>query len=150
MKSRNRPNYLFVFQRGMLVVWMVWIMVCTAASAREYEPEDPLVRDRYYALTHELRCLVCQNQSLAESEVDLAQELKRQIADMLEQGATNEGVKQYMVDRYGAYVLYDPPFGPRTWLLWLAPALFFVFGLWLLWSVVMRPARTGEHQDNET
>ncbi|MCA3183659.1 MAG: cytochrome c-type biogenesis protein CcmH, partial [Cupriavidus sp.] len=89
---------------------------------------------RVHALSQQLRCLVCQNQTLADSNADLAVDLRRQMRAQLAQGASDTAIKEYLVQRYGDFVLYDPPFKRSTWLLWLGP-----FGLlvgvagWLWW-----------------
>ena len=74
-------------------------------------------------LASELRCVVCQNQTLADSHAELAADLRRQIGEQLRAGASDAQVKDYMVQRYGDFVLYDPPLQPRTWLLWFGPAI---------------------------
>ncbi|AAP85972.1 Cytochrome c-type biogenesis protein (plasmid) [Cupriavidus necator H16] len=78
---------------------------------------------RVHALSGQLRCLVCQNQTLADSNADLAVDLRRQIRERLRGGASDEAVKDYLVQRYGDFVLYKPPLRPLTWLLWFGPLL---------------------------
>lgn len=78
---------------------------------------------RTHALSEQLRCLVCQNQTLADSNADLAVDLRRQIREQLRTGATEADVKNYLVQRYGDFVLYKPPVKPLTYLLWFGPAL---------------------------
>ena len=80
-------------------------------------------------MNNELRCLVCQNQAIAESNADLAKDLRTEIHSMLQAGKTEAQIKEFMVDRYGDYVLYDPPFKPMTWLLWIGPIGIFIIGL---------------------
>lgn len=80
-------------------------------------------------LSHELRCLVCQNQSISDSNADLAKDLRTEIYGMLQDGKTEEQIKEFMVARYGDYVLYKPPFKPMTWLLWFAPMVIFLMGI---------------------
>ena len=82
---------------------------------------------RYQALLEELRCLVCQNQTLAESNAELAGDLRDRVSLMLEEGASDEEILSFMTERYGDFVRYRPPFNPRTYLLWLAP-LFLLVG----------------------
>lgn len=83
--------------------------------------EDPELQARYERLTEQLRCLVCQNQTIADSNADLAQDLRRQVREMLRAGRSDEEIAQYMVDRYGDFVLYKPRVRPSTWLLWGGP-----------------------------
>ncbi|MCK4710255.1 MAG: cytochrome c-type biogenesis protein CcmH, partial [Gammaproteobacteria bacterium] len=75
------------------------------------------------------RCLVCQNQSISGSNADLAKDLRSQVHSMLQAGKTEEEIKDYMVARYGDYVLYEPPMKPMTWVLWFGPAIIFLVGL---------------------
>lgn len=92
-----------------------------AMEPREFE--TPEQEQRFNALTEELRCTVCQNQSLADSDVPLAEDLRNEIQTMLEQGNSDEDIKRFLVDRYGDFVLYRPPVRGNTLLLWLAPLL---------------------------
>ena len=84
---------------------------------------------RYYSLLDELRCLVCQNQTIAESDADLAKDLRDEVKKMLLAGATDSEITEFMVNRYGDFVLYRPPVKPRTWLLWFGPLVFLVIAL---------------------
>lgn len=84
---------------------------------------------RYQALTEEVRCLVCQNQSLADSHADLAQDLRKEIYDMIVSGKQDEEIIQFLVERYGDFVLYRPPLKENTWLLWFGPFLFLMTAL---------------------
>ncbi len=97
------------------------------ASIQIYEFKDPAIEAEYKDLLDELRCLVCQNQNLAGSDADLAQDLRQQTYDMLTQGKTRAEVVDYMVTRYGDFVLYRPPVKSSTMLLWAGPfALLFI------------------------
>jgi cytochrome c-type biogenesis protein CcmH len=78
---------------------------------------------RYEHLTQELRCLVCQNQSVGDSNAPLAGDLRRIVREMIEHGDTDQAIRHFMTDRYGDFVLYDPPLTARTYLLWAAPIL---------------------------
>jgi cytochrome c-type biogenesis protein CcmH len=89
---------------------------------------DPALQERYRALTHELRCMQCQNQSIADSPVGLAGDLRRQVKELLEQGKTDADVRQYMSDRYGAFILFRPEFNARTAWLWVAPFVLLLIG----------------------
>ena len=81
------------------------------------------------ALAEELRCLVCQNQTLADSHADLAVDLRQEIRELMQKGQSDEEVKRYLVARYGDFVLYRPPLKSSTWLLWFGPAVLLVGGL---------------------
>ena len=94
--------------------------------------EDPALEARVVALTEELRCLVCQNQSLADSHAELAVDLKNQIREKLRQGMSEREIIDYMVERYGDFVLYRPPVKTTTWLLWFGPLLLLAIGFTVL------------------
>lgn len=93
---------------------------------------DAALDARVHALSQQLRCLVCQNQTLAESNAELAVDLRQQIRAQVARGASDEAIKTWLVQRYGDFVLYDPPFSPMTWLLWIGPfALLAGVAIWL-------------------
>ncbi len=92
---------------------------------------------RYQQLTMELRCAVCQNQSLADSDAPLAQDLRQEIFNMMQAGRTNDEIKQFLIDRYGDFVLYMPPVKNNTLVLWLMPAVL-LFGGALVVLIVVR------------
>ena len=87
------------------------------------------MKDDYHSLMAELRCLVCQNQNLADSNAELAQDLRKQVYEMLDKGSSREDVVDFMVTRYGDFVMYRPPVKPITLLLWFGPALLFFIAL---------------------
>lgn len=99
---------------------------------------------RVLALSSQLRCLVCQNQTLADSNADLAVDLRRQIRAQMVQGASDDAIKTYLVQRYGDFVLYKPPFKPQTWLLWLGPFLLLMAVLAWLWRGKRRQMAAGD------
>jgi len=103
-----------------------------------FEFSDPAQEQRYRKLTEELRCLVCQNQSLADSNADLAQDLRQEVYRMLIEGDKNEDIIEYMVARYGDFVLYRPPFKATTYLLWLGPIIFLIIGIWIAVSFIRK------------
>ncbi|MBS0506458.1 MAG: cytochrome c-type biogenesis protein CcmH [Proteobacteria bacterium] len=117
----------------LLMLLALMLGIC-AARAGEAPPlaSDPVLEARVMALAQELRCLVCQNETIAASQADLAQDLRRQIRQQLAAGRTPQQVKDYMVDRYGEFVLYRPRFEPHTWLLWLGPFVLLLLGAWPL------------------
>ncbi len=103
--------------------------------------EDPAEQARYERLIHDLRCLVCQNESVADSNAQLASDLRREVEELMRAGRSDAEIHAFMTDRYGDFVLYRPPVVPRTWLLWAAPALFLASGLAIVAVVVLRRAR---------
>ncbi len=118
------------------------LMALSMLLAAPLLAQEPLVFDsaaqeaRYNNLTLELRCLVCQNQNLADSDAPLAQDLRREIYDMMVAGQTDEQIKTFMVDRYGDFVLYRPPVQGNTLALWVLPVLLLVFGAVIVAFVV--------------
>ena len=90
--------------------------------------EDPAQQARYERLTRELRCLQCQNQTIADSTAPLAADLRREVREMMKAGKTDADIRQFMLDRYGDFVLYRPRMSATNFLLWAAPALLLVFG----------------------
>ena len=106
--------------------------------------QEPLVfenqqqQDRFDQLTKELRCLVCQNQNLADSDAQLAHDLRREVHDLLLTGRNDEEIKQFLVDRYGDFVLYRPPVQTNTYLLWVAPLILLLAGAWILRASVSK------------
>ncbi len=90
--------------------------------------DDPAMSQRYRALIREVRCLVCQNESIADSNAPLAADLRREIRNLMEEGATDREIADFLVARYGNFVLFRPPLQPNTWLLWGAPFLLLIIG----------------------
>lgn len=105
---------------------------------------DPALEARVNAVSAELRCLVCQNQTIADSHADLALDLRQQIREMLAKGQTDREIMDYMTQRYGDFVLYRPPFKATTALLWMGPAALMVFALGALVVVLRRRQRLGD------
>jgi len=103
---------------------------------------DPVAAKREVELASQLRCLVCQNQSIAESHADLAADLRNQVREQIAAGKTDAEIIDYMTARYGDFVLYKPPFKPTTALLWLGPALLLIAGA-LVATRVVRARRAG-------
>jgi cytochrome c-type biogenesis protein CcmH len=110
-------------KRALLIT--LALLVFATAQAIDNEPafEDPALQARYDFLIHELRCVQCRNQSIADSNVQLAGDLRLVVRDLLAKGDTNEQILTFMSDRYGEYVLLKPPFTPHNWILWVGPVL---------------------------
>ncbi|MBI4357443.1 MAG: cytochrome c-type biogenesis protein CcmH [Gammaproteobacteria bacterium] len=95
----------------------------------------------FQALTRSLRCVVCQNQSLAESQAPLAEDLRTLIHKHLQEGKTEKEILQFMVERYGTFVLYQPPVNARTLLLWIMPGVLLLLGFWSLYHFFVRDSK---------
>lgn len=115
----------------------------TAAPAAS----DPAAEARLIELSTELRCLVCQNESLASSNAPLAEDLRREVRERIAAGDSNQQIMSYLTDRYGDFVTYRPPFKARTVLLWLLPPILLIAGLWLLLRRIRRPSKTPQAVD---
>ena len=109
-------------------------------------PED---EQRFTDLTKDLRCLVCQNQSLADSSADLAQDLREEIYNEMIAGKSNSEIIDYLVARYGDFVLYRPPLKPVTYLLWIGPALFLIIGVFLAINYLSRRKKIVLSQEDQ-
>lgn len=103
--------------------------------------EDPAEQSRYERVIRDLRCLVCRSESIADSNAPLAADLRREVETLMRAGKSDEEIYAFMTERYGDFVLLQPPVAPRTWLLWAAPVLFLVGGLAVVLVVVRRRAR---------
>jgi cytochrome c-type biogenesis protein CcmH len=115
-----------------------------AGSIETYTFKTPEQEALYKELVKELRCLVCQNQDIADSNAELAQDLRRQTYEMITKGSTRDDVLDYMVTRYGDFVLYRPPFKMKTLLLWVGPPLFLFISLFFLVSFLRNRPKTAE------
>ena len=129
-----------------LLALFLALQLASTAWAGEAAPlaEDPVVEQRLIAISEELRCLVCQNESLAGSRADLAQDLRRELRTLIKAGKSDPEIKEYLVSRYGDFVLYRPPVNPVTWLLWFGPFLLLIGALFLLVRMVRGKLRTDQ------
>ena len=125
---------------GVMVVVLA-TTACVAASAQTQPETDPRIEQGVQRLAEQLRCLVCQNQTLADSHAPLAVDLKNQVRELLRAGRADDEVIAYMTQRYGDFVLYRPPFKATTALLWLGPVLMAALGVAFGWRAVRRQAR---------
>ncbi len=123
----------------LLTAILIFVFTSCALHA-EIITVAPEYEDRYQDILAELRCLVCQNQSLADSGSGLANDLRVEVKQMLEQGASDEEILKFMSDRYGDFVLYKPPVKPRTLLLWFGPFLLFVGGIVAALTIIRKRA----------
>jgi len=136
--------------KRFLHAFIAAVMACliAAAWANEAAPAsaDPALEARMMAISSELRCLVCQNQTIADSHAELAVDLRAQVREMLQAGKTNAQITDYMTARYGDFVLYRPPFKALTALLWIGPAAMVLIGLGALFVVLRRRSRMAADQ----
>lgn len=133
-----------------LVLCLFLLSQSVHAEIEVYQFANPEIELRYQSLTEELRCLVCQNQNIADSHAELAQDLRRKVYEKLNSGESNEQIIAYMTERYGDFVLYRPPFNTRTLILWLAPVLTLLIGGIGFWSLLKRRENSTEKKLSDT
>jgi cytochrome c-type biogenesis protein CcmH len=122
-----------ILKKFLPLILSAIVLACAAniASAKDAAPlaDDPVTEQRLIAISEEMRCLVCQNESLAGSRSDLANDLRREIRVLIVEGKSDEQIRNFMVERYGDFVLYRPPVKPITWLLWIGPFVILLAGI---------------------
>ena len=134
----------------LILILVTFSLNCFAAV--EFKKFDtPQQEEAYTVLINELRCLVCQNQTIADSNAALAQDLRRQVYEMLQQGKTKDEIATFMTDRYGDFVLYNPPFKVKTGVLWIGPVVFLLIGIVIVVVLTRRkkPVVNTELSDEE-
>lgn len=146
--------------KWMLLCWMLLAPLVRAADALPMA-EDPQVEARLVVIAEELRCLVCQNESLASSHAELAEDLRREVRKLIRDNKSDAEIKTYLVERYGDFVLYRPQVKPLTWPLWFGPFFMLLLAIWGLWRYLRlrknalamqhampnHPSDTAEHKD---
>jgi cytochrome c-type biogenesis protein CcmH len=119
-------------KRNFAIILGLITLVCAGAAALRAQVaqplEDPQIEQRMKNLTQQLRCLVCQNETLADSQADLAQDLRREIREQMQAGKTDQEILSFLTQRYGDFVLYNPPVKAATYLLWFGPFLLLIVG----------------------
>ncbi len=143
MSARRRPTRLL---RGLLAALLLALAVGAvhAQAVRDATPlefRDEAEARRFNALVAELRCVMCQNQSLADSNAQIAHDLRREVFDLMREGRSDAEIRDYLVARYGEFVLYRPRFGGHTWILWLGPGLLLLGGALVVVRIVRSRSR---------
>lgn len=126
--------------KTLLSVLLLALSVAAHANEALPKAEDPVIEQRLIKMAEDLRCLVCQNESLAGSNAELAQDLRREVREQMKAGKSDQEVITYLTERYGDFVLYRPPFKPVTYLLWLGPLVFLSLG-GTLWYMTLKKRR---------
>lgn len=123
-----------------LIALLAALLFCGPTLAKDAAPlaEDEAVEKRLVVIAEELRCLVCQNESLAGSRADLAEDLRREVRGLIKEGKSDQEIKDFLVSRYGDFVLYRPPVKSTTWLLWAGPFVLLVVGIGALIAYLRR------------
>jgi cytochrome c-type biogenesis protein CcmH len=135
---------------NLAVALFIALLGLASVNAGEAPPvaQDPAVELRLNKISEELRCLVCQNESLAASRADLAVDLRREIRARIAKGETDDAIREFLVARYGDFVLYRPPFKATTMLLWLGPLIFALTGFAVLFLHLRHRARNNSPDQN--
>ena len=133
MKLQSLPGV------ALLIVQLAWASALFAAEAQPIA-DNPALEERVQRIAGELRCLVCQNQTIADSNAELAKDLRREVRQMLEQGKSEKEVREFMVSRYGDFILYRPPLQASTLLLWAGPFALLLIAFWVYRGVVRNRA----------
>jgi len=134
----------------LLPILILLMLSFHSIAGVEYKKfEDPQKEQAYRVLIDELRCLVCQNQTIADSNADLAKDLRRQVYEMLEKGQTRDEIVDFMIQRYGDFVMYNPQFKAKTGVLWVAPFIFLLGGFILVWFMSRRKKMQEKSQAND-
>lgn len=127
--------------RFLILLFCIFPIVTYAGEAKDMA-KDPVLEKRMVGLAENLRCLVCQNESLASSHADLAEDLRREVRELMQKGMTDQEIKDYLVARYGDFVLYDPPMKSSTLLLWLGPFILLLAGMGILFFQLNKRRKT--------
>jgi len=114
---------------GLLLILLSCLSLAIVAKEAQPSAADPVLEERVMKLSKELRCLVCQNETLADSRADLANDLRREIREQMKAGKSDKEIIAYLTDRYGKFILYNPPVDPTTYLLWFGPFVLLLAGL---------------------
>ena len=114
-----------------ILLIVLCVLSVSSSFAKDAAPlaDDPVIEQRLISISEEMRCLVCQNESLAGSRSDLANDLRREIRTLIKEGKSDDQIRAFMVERYGDFVLYRPPVKPITWLLWIGPFIILLIGI---------------------
>lgn len=125
----------------LILLLSTWCCIALATTNNTYQFNTPEQQTRFLYLTEQYRCLVCQNEALADSNAPLAQDLRAQIAILVQQNKSNEEITHYLTTRYGDFILFRPPFKTITYLLWLAPFVLVLGGILLIFLYARQKAR---------
>src|SRR5579864_8962224 len=138
-RQRGSPRKSLVVVLPGLLAAGVFALFALQRAVWAVDPTQmptPQLQERYLALTHELRCMQCQNESLADSPVDLAADLRREVREMLLAGKSDQDVRDFMTARYGDFILFRPRYSLRNAWLWGAPAALLLIGAFVSWRIV--------------
>lgn len=138
--------------KRFLLLLLLLLLMSISFSVAAIDPlpfADRAEEVRFQNLVRELRCLVCQNQNLADSDADLAKDLRAEVFELMHGGKSDAEIKHYLTDRYGDFVLYKPPVKPGTWLLWFGPLLVLAIGFGIARRLMRKPAQGEAASSND-
>jgi cytochrome c-type biogenesis protein CcmH len=135
--------------KGLLLAVLVAMAVPSFAIDTQRAFDDPALQARYEQINRELRCLVCQNQTIADSNATLAQDLRREVREMIEAGKSDAEIREFMIERYGDFVLYRPRMTPVNFLLWGAPVLLLLLGTFIGIRIIRKQAASVDDESPE-
>jgi cytochrome c-type biogenesis protein CcmH len=133
----------------LLLSLLLWLGTALGGTLASYEFDDPADKEAFRALIEEIRCLVCQNESLAGSNAELAQDLRQEVYDMFRAGKDKEEIITFLVDRYGDFVLFRPPLKPSTYPLWFGPVILLMIAAFFLFRALRRKKASPETELSE-
>jgi cytochrome c-type biogenesis protein CcmH len=133
--------------RAFFLSLLLTLSVAPAFAIDVTQFDDPAKEAQYLQLTHEFRCMQCLNTSIADSQVDLAADLRKEVRDMVQQGKTNDEIRKYMVDRYGEFILFRPLVNARNMWLWAGPVVFLVIGGLVAVRILRQRAKLVDQDD---
>ena len=138
--SARTQAWLALLLAASLALWPPVAVAQVQAAADLAPPQftDEAEQARFHHLTSELRCVMCQNQSLADSNAQIAHDLRREVLDLMNQGKSDAEIKRFLVERYGEFVLYKPEIQRDTWLLWFGPGLLLLVGAIVIVVIVRK------------
>lgn len=141
------------FVLALAATLLLGLLVAPAFAQKAGDPSPLQFRDaaeeaRFHDLVVELRCVMCQNQSLADSHAQIAMDLRREVLNLMREGRSDPEIREHLVARYGEFVLYRPEVEPKTWLLWFGPLLFALVGGVVVWRLLRRTTRNPPPADD--
>ena len=138
-----------MFARFLLLMSLIGFGLSVHCADLPFEFKQAGQQQRYQQLIEELRCLVCQNQTLADSHADLAQDLRQEVYQMIIAGKQNQDIINFLVERYGDFILYRPPLNPSTWVLWFAPFVLLLLAVVFIVHFIRRRSQESVQQLNQ-
>lgn len=137
-------------KKNILIACLLSVSLCLHAAIETYQFDSPEQEARFRQLGYELRCPKCQNQAIGDSDAEISGDLRAEVYRMLKDGATDDEIKEFMVARYGRYVLYNPPLDKHTLILWFGPAVLLILGGIFVGLRIRQSKKALEAADSQT